>query len=249
MFRNQYDSDNITWSPQGRLFQIEYATEAVKQGSAVVGVKSKTHAVVATFNRQTDELGAYQKKIFEIDDHIGVAISGFCADARVITSQMRSECIDYSYVYGTPHPVEKLVKHVSDNAQVNTQKYGLRPYGVGLLVIGYDTKPRLFETSPSGLYYSYKAQAIGARSQSCRTYLEKHFESFKELDEEQLIKQAILALRESLTTTNDKLSVLNCSVAIVGKDTPFRFITDKELQNQLDNLDTQQMEMVQAEVD
>lgn len=138
MFRNQYDSDNVTWSPQGRLFQTEYAMEAVKQGSAVVGLKSKTHVVLASFNRQTDELGAYQKKIFEIDDHIGVAVSGFCSDARVLTSQMRTECIDHKYTYDTPYATGALVKKISAQAQVSTQKYGSRPYGVGLLVAGYD---------------------------------------------------------------------------------------------------------------
>lgn len=76
MFRNQYDSDIATWSPQGRLHQIEYAMEAVKQGSACVGLKSKTHAVIVALKRTSSELGAYQKKIFRIDDHIGIAISG-----------------------------------------------------------------------------------------------------------------------------------------------------------------------------
>ncbi|KAL7717158.1 Proteasome subunit alpha type-1 [Entamoeba marina] len=236
MFRNQYDSDNITWSPQGRLFQIEYANEAVKQGSAVVGLKSATHAVVATFNRQTDKLGAFQKKIFEIDSHIGIAVSGFCADARVLSSQMRSECIDHFYMYNTPHPVEKLVKGVSDKAQVNTQKYGLRPYGVGLLVIGYDTKPRLFETSPSDLNH-------------VEHIWKKHFAEFDALDETQLIRQALLALKESLSTTNDVLSSSNCTVGIVGKDYPFKQLTSDEIEGMLNNLEPQQMEIVQPEVD
>ncbi|ELP89864.1 proteasome subunit alpha type-1, putative, partial [Entamoeba invadens IP1] len=183
------------------------------------------------------------------DKQTSVAVSGFCADARVLTSQMRNKCIDYTYLYGTPHPVEKLVKQISDSAQTNTQKYGLRPYGVGLLVVGYDTKARLFETSPSGLYYGYKAQAIGARSQSCRTYLEKHFETFKTLDKNQLVKQALLALRESLTTTNDKLSVTNCTVGVVGKDEPFKILSQEEMKDQIEGLDRVDMEMAQPAAD
>ena len=163
MFRNQYDSDNTTWSPQGRLFQIEYATEAVKQGSATVGLKSKTHVVLCTYNRQIDELGAYQKKIFEIDSHVGCAISGFSPDGRVLTSDMRTRCIDYTYVYGVPHPIGKLVSKLSSDAQENTQVYGKRPFGVGLVIAGYDGKPRLIETTPSGVCSSYKAQAIGEK--------------------------------------------------------------------------------------
>src|SRR5689334_347203 len=76
MFRSMYDSDISTWSPQGRIHQIEYAMEAVKQGSCCVGVKSKTHAVVVALKRSTSELGAYQKKIFKIDEHLGIGISG-----------------------------------------------------------------------------------------------------------------------------------------------------------------------------
>lgn len=107
----------------------------------------------------------------------------------------------------------------------------------------------MYETSPSGLYFSYKAQSIGARSQSCRTYLEKHFETFKTLPVQELIRHALLALKESLTTTKDKLSVMNCTVAVVGKDTPFHEISQEELQRQLDALEERQMEIEQPAVD
>ena len=113
MFRNQYDSDNITWSPQGRLFQLEYACEAVKQGSCCVGVRSKTHAVLVTLKRSPSELGSYQQKIFGIDDHIAIAISGLCGDARVISRFLRTEAISYKYTFGSPIPVERLINKLS----------------------------------------------------------------------------------------------------------------------------------------
>lgn len=113
MFRNQYDSDNITWSPQGRLFQLEYACEAVKQGSCCVGVRSKTHAVLVTLKRSPSELGSYQQKIFGIDDHIAIAISGLCGDARVIARFLRTEAISYKYTFGSPIPVERLMNKLS----------------------------------------------------------------------------------------------------------------------------------------
>jgi len=78
----QYDTDVTTWSPQGRLFQIEYAMEAVKQGSAIVGVTSDTHAVLAAIKRTPSELASYQQKIFRIDDHMGMAMSGLTSDGR-----------------------------------------------------------------------------------------------------------------------------------------------------------------------
>ena len=162
---------------------------------------------------------------------------------------MRTRCIDHTYVYGTPHPIGKLVSKINADAQENTQVYGKRPFGVGLLIAGYDGKPRLIETSPSGIATSYKAQAIGARSQACRTYLEKHFESFKELKEEQLIKHGLKALRESLSTTNERLNGKNCSVAIVGEKKDFVILKEDEIVAILEKLDEVEMELEQPQVE
>lgn len=115
MFRNLYDSYNTTWSPQGRLFQLEYAMEAVKQGSCTVGLRSKTHALVVTLKRSSSELGSYQQKIFEIDNHCGVAISGLCGDARLLCRFMRTECLNHKFVYEAPIPIERLVTSVSNS--------------------------------------------------------------------------------------------------------------------------------------
>ncbi|KAG6438014.1 hypothetical protein SASPL_102947 [Salvia splendens] len=118
MFRNQYDTDVTTWSPAGRLFQVEYAMEAVKQGSAAIGLRSKTHVVLASVNKASSELSSHQKKIFKVDDHIGVAIAGLTADGRVLSRYMRNECINYSYTYESPLPVGRLVVQLADKAQV-----------------------------------------------------------------------------------------------------------------------------------
>lgn len=118
MFRNQYDTDVTTWSPAGRLFQVEYAMEAVKQGSAAIGLRSKTHVVLACVNKANSELSSHQKKIFKVDDHIGVAIAGLTADGRVLSRYMRSECINYNYTYESPLPVGRLVVQLADKAQV-----------------------------------------------------------------------------------------------------------------------------------
>ena len=115
MFRNQYDSDITTWSPQGRIFQIEYAMEAVKQGSAAIGLKSNTHAVLATLKRSSSELASHQKKIFEIDTHMGIAIAGLTADARVISKYMRTECLNHKFIFDTPIQAQRLVTQVADS--------------------------------------------------------------------------------------------------------------------------------------
>jgi len=119
MFRNQYDTDVTTWSPTGRLFQVEYAMEAVKQGSAAIGLRSSSHVVLACVNKAQSELSSHQKKIFKVDDHIGVAIAGLTADGRVLSRYMRSESINHSFTYESPLPVGRLAVHLADKAQVS----------------------------------------------------------------------------------------------------------------------------------
>jgi 20S proteasome subunit alpha 6 len=231
MFRSQYDSDVTIWSPQGRIHQLEYAMEAVKQGSACVGLKSKEYAVVATLKRSSSELGSYQKKIFKIDEHMGIAISGLTADARLLCKYMRQESMNHQFIYEKPIQISKLVAQVSDKSQIHTQRYGRRPYGVGLLVIGYDeTGSHLYETSPSGNYYDFKAQAIGARSQSARTYLEKNYQQFENLPLDELIKHALLALRETTQSSSEPLNFKNCSIGIVGINQPFIILEESKIQ-------------------
>ncbi|KAI9010673.1 20S proteasome subunit [Hyaloraphidium curvatum] len=237
MFRNQYDSDITVWSPQGRIFQIEYAMEAVKQGSACVGLRSKTHAVLLAVKRSANELASYQKKLIRIDDHMGIAIAGLTSDARVLSNYMRGEAMKEKMTFGRPLPVARIVSQIGDRAQTNTQRYGRRPYGVGLLVVGHDdTGPHLYECAPSGNFFDYIAMSIGSRSQSAKTYLEKHYESFADCDLDALIKHGLYALRE--TIQNDKeLNNLNTSVGVVGKDHPFTIIEGDALQRYLDMLE------------
>ncbi|KAJ3532923.1 hypothetical protein NM688_g7351 [Phlebia brevispora] len=216
MFRNTYDSDNTVFSPQGRLHQVEYALEAVKQGSAAVGLRSKTHAILLALKRSTGELASYQQKMYRIDDHVGIAIAGLTSDARVLSNFMRQQAMSSRMIFNRPIPVNRLVSSIADKAQVNTQEYGRRPYGVGFLVIGGDkTGPHLYEFSPSGNSYEYYAMSIGARSQSAKTYLEKHYESFVDCNLEDLIRHGLHALRETLQQDKE-LTINNTSIGIVG---------------------------------
>jgi len=234
MFRNQYDTDCITWSPAGRIHQIEYAMEAVKQGSAAIGLCSGTHAVVVTLKRSSSELSSYQKKLFKIDDNMGIAIAGLVADARVLAKYMRTECINHRYVYDEPMQVNRLVVQVADKSQIGTQRAGSRPYGVGLLVAGADqTGPHLFVTEPSGQYFEYKAMAIGARSQAGRTYLERHFESFPSLSLDELIQHGLLALRETLATGTE-LTSSNVAVGYVSREAAFTVLEDDTIKSYID---------------
>lgn len=138
MFRNQYDTDVTVWSPQGNLYQVDYAKEAVNQGSACLGLCSNSTVVLGAIKRSANELSSYQKKIFSIDRHMGISIAGLTSDARSLARYMRTECLNHKFVYGSTLPVGRLVGDVADKMQECTQSYVRRPYGVGLLVAGYD---------------------------------------------------------------------------------------------------------------
>ncbi|KAI6250639.1 putative proteasome subunit alpha type-6 [Erysiphe necator] len=216
MFRNNYDNDSVTFSPQGRIFQVEYASEAVKQGSVVVGIVSKTHAILVVLKRNAEELSSYQKKIIAIDEHLGIALAGLASDARVLSNFMRSQCSASRLTFGRAIPLSRIVSSISGRAQSNTQNYGRRPYGVGLLIVGVDDSgPHLFEFQPSGMTQEMIACAIGARSQMARTYLERNVERFANCSREELVKHGLQALKESLTQDKE-LAIENTSVGIVG---------------------------------
>lgn len=243
MHQGQYDKDCTTWNPDGKITQISHAMAAVQQGTAVLACRTKTHAVVAAFKKQGGtDLSSHAKKIFKIDDHMGIGISGLTADARVLADFMRGECLDHKYVYESPMNAGRLVAQIGEKAQAKTQIAGKRPYGVGLLVISYDeaSGPHVFETCPSANYYEYHAMAIGGRSQSAKTYLERHFETFADMtDPAELIRHAVKAL--SVTTTQDKeLTVENLDVAVVGKGTDFYFLNNVAKQEYLDALRAEQ---------
>ncbi|CAO3687454.1 unnamed protein product [Umbelopsis ramanniana] len=234
MFRNQYDNDVSTWSPQGRIHQLEYALEAVKQGSAAVGLRSKDYAVLLVLKRSSGELASYQKKLIKVDDHMGIAIAGLTSDARDISNFMRTEAMRSKMLFDQPLPVGRIVSAIGDKAQKRTVMYGERPFGVGLLVIGYDeTGPHLYECSPSGNNLEYYAMSIGARSQSAKTYLESKYSEFNDASLEDLVKHGLQALRDTLQQDSE-LTTENTSIGIVGKDKEFEIIEGEDLKRYLD---------------
>jgi 20S proteasome subunit alpha 6 len=238
MFRNQqYDMDCITWSPGGRILQVEYAMEAVKQGTPVLGLRSKTHVVLASFKRSQSELAEHQQKIFKIDNHMCIGIAGLTADARVLAEYMRDECLNHKYIYDAPMNVGRLVSQIGDKSQQQTQNSSKRPYGVGLLVAGVDEKgPHIYETCPSGNYFEYHAMAIGGRSTSAKTYMERHFESFPDADLETLLQYGVEAMNKT-TASDTPLTVKNTQVVVIGVSDGYKTLSDEELQKYIDKLE------------
>jgi 20S proteasome subunit alpha 6 len=180
--------------------------------------------------RNAEELSSYQKKVIEIDSHMGIAIAGLSSDARVLSNFMKQQSLGSRMTYGRAIPLDRIVTQIGDRAQTNTQHYGKRPYGVGLLVAGVDDAgPHLFEFQPSGLTHEMLACAIGARSQMARTYLERNLDEFPESSRDELINHGLKALRETLSQDKE-LTVENTTVGIVGlapKDSKARIETFK----------------------
>jgi 20S proteasome subunit alpha 6 len=156
-YRNQYDTDVTTFNPEGRVFQVEYAMEAVKHGTPCLGLRSNQFALLAAIKPAASELASFQRKIFKSDDHMGIATSGIIADARVLARYTRDECLNHRYVFESEMPIRRLVVQLSDKSQVYTQRQKKRPYGVGLLVAGVDQAgTHIFETRPSGEFFEYE---------------------------------------------------------------------------------------------
>ena len=173
-----YDRGTSIFSPDGRLYQVEYAREAVKRGTASLGVRTADGAVLAADKRADSTLLESEsiEKLHKIDDHVGVASAGHVADARKLIDFARQEAQVEQIRYGERAGIETLTKRVTDNVQQFTQVGGARPFGVALIVAGIeDGEPRLFEADPSGTSYEWEAFSIGEGRSEIRDHLEEGF--------------------------------------------------------------------------
>uniref|UniRef100_A0A8C7B396 Proteasome subunit alpha type-1 n=1 Tax=Neovison vison TaxID=452646 RepID=A0A8C7B396_NEOVI len=192
--------------------------EVVKQDSATAGLKSKPHAVLVALKRAQSELVTHQKKILHVGKHIGMSVTGLTADARLFCNVMLQERLDSRFVFDTPLPGSHLVSLIGGKTQTPTQQYVQRPYGVGLLIAGYDDMgPHIFHTCPSANSFDCRVLSIGARSLSACTYLERHISGFMECNLNELVKRVLHVLQGTLPAKQD-LTTKNVSIGIVGKD-------------------------------
>ncbi|WP_348610882.1 archaeal proteasome endopeptidase complex subunit alpha [Halobaculum rarum] len=193
-----YDRGITIFSPDGRLYQVEYAREAVKRGTASVGVRTAEGVVLAADKRSRSELMEPEsvEKLHKIDDHVGIASAGHVADARQLIDFARRQAQVNRLRYGEEMGIETLTKTVTDHIQQYTQVGGARPFGVALIVGGIENgEPRLFETDPSGTPYEWKALSIGANRADVREHLEEGYS--EDLTMEEGIELALAALAES----------------------------------------------------
>lgn len=211
-----YDRAITVFSPDGRLFQVEYAREAVKRGTTAVGVRGKDCVVLMVDKRVNSKLIVPRsiEKIFAIDSHIGCATSGLVADARALVDRARVEAQYNRVTYDEPIGIETLVKRVCDFKQSYTQFGGGRPFGTALLIAGVDgSGPHLYETDPSGALIEYAASAVGSGRVKAMEYLEEHFKDG--LSQEKAVELGLKALHAA---TDGKLNGEALEIAVVTTD-------------------------------
>ena len=223
-----YDRAITVFSPDGRLYQVEYAREAVKRGTTAVGIKARDGVVLIVDKRVSSKLlePSSIEKIFKIDDHIGVASSGLVGDARALVDRARVECQINRVSYDEQIEVEALAKKLCDHMQTLTQYGGIRPYGTALLIAGVsDGESRLFETDPSGTLLEYKATGIGIGRPAAMKVFEEEYNPEAE------IKDAILlGLKALHSATEGKFDVDTVEIGVIGRENAqFRKMTKDEV--------------------
>jgi len=193
-----YDRTSAMFSPDGRLLQVEYAKKAVRQGITAVGIVCKDGVVLLADKRVTEKLIVAKsvEKVVQIDDHITAASSGFMMDGRVLIE--RSQLIAQQHRVTNDEPVEliELVKEIADLKQFYTQYGGARPFGVSMIFAGVDDKPRVYVTDPTGIFFEYKATAIGEDENEIKAILNKEYKENMTIEDG--IELAISALKRVL---------------------------------------------------
>ncbi len=187
-----YDRTSTMFSPDGRLLQVEYAKKTVKQGSTTIGIVCKDGVLLMADKRITESLivPASVEKVFQIDEHIGATASGILSDGRILIDRARLLAQQHRVTYDEPIDTASLVKDICDLKQQYTQFGGARPFGVSLLFAGVNSDPELFLTDPTGIYFQYKATAIGEAETEIKDILVKEYKENMSLDD-----GASLALR------------------------------------------------------
>jgi proteasome alpha subunit len=230
MRSNQYDAAITIFSPEGRLYQVEYALELVKRGAPIVGVYSPEGVILAADETPESTLDDpnYLKKIFQFDDHVGAAIAGLSSDARVLMGQGRVFCQSNRLLYDEPADIEALIGTLSSRIQVYTQHGGIRPFGVSLIVAGVDTTgPKLMTTDPSGSYRGYKARALGRNADKANSLLDEKYVEGLSMDD--AIRLGIEAVDAA---SGGKVTPATVKVAVIPSEARvFKRLSEEEIAN------------------
>lgn len=209
----RYDQSTTTFSPEGRLHQVEYAIEAINNAGTCVGLQSEHGLVLAAEKRVVSKLLAQSKtseKTYPIDDHAVCLVAGLTADANILTQNARLSSQQYLYKFGEPQPIEQLVKDVCNYKQQYTQFGGLRPFGVAFLFAGWDKHHgfQLYQSDPSGNYSGWRATVIGQNNQAGKSILKSDFkEDNTQAANLKLAVKILLKTMDATTPTPDRIDL------------------------------------------
>lgn len=223
-----YDMTPTMYSPDGRIYQVEYAIETVKRGTIAIGILSKEGVILAVEEKprplQTKDI---TQKIFQVDYHIGVAAAGYIPDARVQVDSARFFSQGNRMTYDESVEVSTVAKHLADQAHQFTQYGGVRPNGVSMIIAGIDQKGEsIYVTDPSGTYLQYSAVAIGAGAEDVNEFLEKYYSEDMSLED-----AAGLAIAAINLKAEQKDGASNVKMAkITAKTKVFEKVSESDLE-------------------
>jgi len=230
-----YDRAITVFSPQGRLYQVEYALETVRSGSTALAIACNEGCVLAVEEKMHTKLqnANYSWKLFQVDEHIGAVAAGLNSDARVLVDSARVRAQILRLTYDEPPTVESVTKYIGDLMQMYTQHAGVRPFGVALLFSGVDdTGPRLFYTEPSGMVLEYDAWAIGRGAEKVREILETEYK--KEMSLNDAVTLAVRCLVESAEKIDENWTIRLATVPTSTRQ--FTLMAQEELKKIMEPL-------------
>jgi len=235
-----YDRALTVFSPDGHLFQVEYALEAVRKGTTAVGVRGKDVVVLGVEKKSVLQLQDPRtvRKTAMLDDHVCLGFAGLTADARVLIDKARVECQSHRLTVEDPVSVEYITRHIAQIQQKYTQSGGVRPFGISALIIGFDPHdptPRLYLTEPSGIYSAWKANAIGRGAKTVREFLEKNWKA--DLTKDETVRIAVKSLLEVVQT-----GAKNIDLALMEGYGKVRNLTQEEIEAVVTEIEKEKQE-------
>lgn len=236
-----YDRAITVFSPDGHLFQVEYALEAVRKGTAAVGIQGNNIVVLGVEKRSTVKLQEPRtvRKICMLDDHICMTFAGLTADARVLVNKARIECQSHRLTVEDPVTVEYITKYIAGVQQKYTQSGGVRPFGISTLIIGfdYDGSPHLYQTDPAGTFSAWKANATGRSSKTVREFLEKHYTEQVAENDDEVLRLAIRALLEVVQSGGKHIEI-----AVMRRGKPMEMLEQEQIDSIVESIEKEKEE-------
>jgi len=229
-----YDMTPTMYSPDGRIYQVEYAIETVKRGTLALGLRTKEGVVMAVEEKpRTLQTVDVTQKIFQVDFHIGVAAAGYIPDARVQVDNARLFAQGNRMTYDEAVEVGTVAKHLADQSHQFTQYSGVRPNGVALIIAGVDQKGEsIYVTDPSGTFVQYAAVAIGAGSEEANSFLEKHYDPEMSLEDAAILAIAVINLKAEQKEGTNHVKMAK----VTSKNKIFEKISESDVKNYSKNV-------------